>query len=534
MGQATQGDRGSGIFAPLRRRLFRAVWIANLVTNFGWLIQGVGAAWLMTQLDPSPDTVALVQAATQVPILLLALIAGAAADLWDRRSVLIVAQLWVLATSFGLAAMTWAGLTGPTLLLLFTFSLGMGAALNNPAMQVVVRELVPKRELAAAVTINAVAFNLARSVGPALGGVIVALAGAEAAFLINAVSCIGLLVVLIRLRRHVREPELPRERVGGAIIAGLRYVGQTRPIQRTLVRGGVFGFGAAAIPALLPLVARELLDGGPALFGILLGVFGIGALGGAFLIHPLRQRLGAEWMVTVLSGVFGAAALAIGLMPTLPVILLALPLAGAAWLGSFSSFNISVQLSSAVWVQARVMSLYQMAVFGMMALGSWGWGELANIVGLPGSLAGSGLWLLASLLLHLVLTLPSGQAPDMRPVQAWQKPEPRVDFDPDEGPVMVLVEYRISARDAGAFVAAMEDVGHMRRRDGALRWQVYQDITDAERWVEAFTIGSWLDHLRQAQRSTAADRATEARASSLHIGDEPPTMRRLLHRTHAV
>ena len=531
MGQATQGDQGSGIFAPLRRRLFRAVWVANLVTNFGWLIQGVGAAWLMTQLDPSPEMVALVQAATQVPILLLSLVAGAAADLWDRRSVLIVAQIWVLVSSFGLAALTWAGLTGPALLLLFTFSLGIGAALNSPAMQVVVRELVPRRELASAVTINAVAFNLARSVGPALGGVIVALAGPQAAFLINAVSCIGLLVVLIRLRRHVREPELPRERVGGAIIAGLRYVRQTRPIQRTLVRGAVFGFGATAIPALMPLIAREQLQGGPTLFGILLGVFGIGALGGAFLIHPLRQRLGAEWMVTVLSGVFGGAALVLGLMPTLPVALLALPLAGAAWLGSFSSFNISVQLSSAVWVQARVMSLYQMAVFGMMALGSWAWGALAGEVGLPGALIGSGLWLLASLLLHLVFTLPGGQAPDLRPVPAWQKPQPRLDFDPDEGPVMVLVEYRIAPGDARTFAEAMEDVGHMRRRDGALRWQIYQDTADAELWIEAFTVGSWLDHLRQAQRATAADGAIEARALRLHKGEGAPPMRRLIHRT---
>jgi MFS family permease len=391
---------------------------------------------------------------------------------------------------------------------------------------------VPTRELAAAVTINAVAFNLARSVGPALGGVIVALAGAEAAFLINAVSCIGLLVVLIRLRRHVREPELPRERVAGAIIAGLRYAGQTRPIQRTLVRGGVFGFGAASIMALLPLVAREQLAGGPALYGILLGAFGLGALGGAFLIHPLRQRLGSEWMVTVLSGVFGAAALALGLAPTLPVALVALPLAGAAWLGSFSSFNISVQLSSAVWVQARVMSLYQMAVFGMMALGSWGWGELAREIGLPGSLVCSGLLMLASLLLHLVFRLPDGQAADMRPARTWQKPEPSIAVDPEEGPVIVLVEYRVRAEDARSFVQAIDDVGHLRRRDGALRWQIYQDTSDAECWVETFTLPSWLDHLRHTQRGTAADSEIEAKVLRWHRGDGPPAVRRLLHRTH--
>jgi MFS family permease/quinol monooxygenase YgiN len=531
MAQARSAGRTEGgILAPLRRRLFRAVWSANLTSNFGWLVQGVGAAWLMTSLDPRPDMVALVQTAIQAPILVLALIAGAAADVWARRNVLMVAQIWVFATSIVLAVLTWLGWMGPWLLLLLTFLLGAGAAINGPAMQAIVRDLVPSRDLPAAVTINAVAFNLARSVGPAIGGIVVALAGAATAFFLNAVSCIGLLAVLYRLRGHVRESELPRERVGSAMIAGLRYVGQTRRIQLTLLRSSIFSFGAASILALLPLVAREQLQGGPTLYGILLASFGLGALGGAFLIHPLRQRVGAENLVTLLSGVFGASAVVMGVWPNLPVVLIGLPLAGAAWLGSFSTFNIAVQLSTAFWVQARVLALYQMSASGPLAIGSWFWGAYARRVGIDDSMLASGIMLLASLALHFVARVPSGQAPDMRPAGTWTKPQTVLQVGHDEGPVLVLIDYRIREGDAPAFNDAMEEVGHLRRRDGAVHWQLYQDTTDPEHWVEAFSVNSWLDHLRQTQRLTAADAAVEAMALRYHSGDGPPLLRRLIHR----
>ena len=340
-------------------------------------------------------------------------------------------------------------------------------------------------------------------------------------------ACLG---VLYRLRGHVRESELPRERVGGAIIAGLRYVGQTRRIQLTLLRSAIFSFGAASVLALLPLVAREQLQGGPALYGILLAAFGLGALGGAFLIHPMRQRFGAENLVTLLSAIFGVAAIAMGMWPNLPVALIGLPLAGAAWLGSFSTFNIAVQLSTAFWVQARVLALYQMSASGPIAIGSWFWGAYARQVGIGTSMLASGVLLLASLALHFVARLPSGQAPDMRPARTWRKPETRLRVHHGEGPVLVLVEYRIHPPDAPAFNRAMDEIGHLRRRDGAARWQLFQDTTDPERWVEAFTVASWLGHLRQTQRLTAADLAIEATALRYHFGDEPPQMRRLIHR----
>lgn len=519
----------AGIFAPLHRRLFRAIWATTLLAQFGWLVQSVGAAWLMTQLDPSPDMVALVQTATTAPILLLSLIAGALADLWDRRRVILLSLVLTALVSALLAVLAWLGQLGPLLLLALTFALGGAAALGQPAMQALVRELVPARELAAAVTINAVGFNLARSLGPALGGIVVAVGGAASAFAVNAVAGMGLIAMLARLRRAGPPSDLPRERFAGAILSGLRYVSRTRAISTTLLRGGVFGLLAPSILALLPLVARDLLAGGPQLFGLLLAAFGLGALGGAFLIHPLRQRIGAENLVTLLSGVGGGAALAMGLSPTLPVVVAALPLAGAAWLGSFSTFNIAVQTSSAFWVQARVLALYQMVVFGTMAAGSWGWGIVARHLGLPEAIALSGGLMLLSMLLHGLARLPTGEAPDLRPAPEPPAPPPSLRFDPEEGPVLVLIEYCVRPCHAARFDQAMQAVGVLRRRDGASRWQLFQDTADPEHWVEAFTVPSWLEHLRQTRRRTAADHAVERAALAFHEG-QPPAVRRLIHR----
>ena len=300
-GRAKVG-RGGGILAPLRVPMFRAVWGANLIGSTGWLVQGVGAAWLMTTLAGTPDMVALVQTATMAPILLFALFAGALADLWDRRWVLLVAQLWVAVAAFGLAGISAAGLLTPTVLLLFTFLIGTGAALNGPAWQAVVRELVPGEQLAAAVTLNAIGFNLARALGPAVGGAVVATFGTEAAFLLNGIAALALVAVLLFWRRQLPKDDLPRERLGSAVATGLRYVGETAALRGVLTRAAVFGIAASAGLALLPLIARDRLGGGPVIYGLLLGAFGVGALLGAFLIHPLRQRRGAEFVITAAVG----------------------------------------------------------------------------------------------------------------------------------------------------------------------------------------------------------------------------------------
>jgi predicted MFS family arabinose efflux permease len=524
--------RGAGILSPLRVPMFRGIWAANLVGSTGWLVQGVGAAWLMTTLAGTPDMVALVQSATTAPILLFALFAGALADLWDRRWVLLLAQLWVAVAAFGLAAFSALGLLTPLTLLLFTFLIGTGAALNGPAWQAVVRELVPPEELAAAVTLNAIGFNLARALGPAVGGAVVAAYGTEAAFLLNGVAALALVVVLLSWRRQLPADDLPRERLVSAVATGLRYVGETAALRAILLRAAVFGIAASAALALLPLIARDRLGGGPVVYGLLLGAFGVGALLGAFVIHPLRQRRGAEFVITLLTAAGGTAFVLIGLLPTVfAAVVAALALAGTAWLGSFSTFNITVQMRTAFWVQARVLALYQTVVFGGMALGAWGWGELAGRTSLETAYLLAGAVLLGSVALHWRLPLGRGDAADLRPAPR-QEPLPAVEATAEEGPVMVQVDYEVGPADAPAFVAAMDEVGHLRRRNGAIRWRLFQDVADGDRWTEVFVLGDWVEHRRLRRRMTRADAALEARAVAFHRGRGAPVRRYLIARRH--
>ena len=531
-GKGQAAGSGGGILAPLRLPLFRAIWAANLVGSIGWLVQGVGAAWLMTTLAGTADKVALVQTATMAPILLFALLAGALADVWDRRWVLLVAQLWVAAAAFGLAVVSGAGMLKPVVLLLFTFLIGTGAALNGPAWQAVVREIVPREELAAAVTLNAIGFNLARAFGPAVGGAVVAAYGSQAAFLLNGVSALALVVVLLFWRRQLPKDDLPRERLGGAVITGLRYVGETPAIRAILGRAAVFGMAASAALALLPLIARDRLGGGPVIYGLLLGGFGIGALLGAFLIHPLRHRRGAEFVITVLSAAGGVAFLVVGLLPGhLVTVLLALGVAGTAWLGAFSTFNITVQMRTAYWVQARVLSLYQTVVFGGMAIGAWAWGELADITSLEVGYMLAGGMLLASVALHWWQPLHAGENPNLQPATR-QEPLPAVAATVEEGPVLVQIEYEVGPATAPAFVAAMDEVGHLRRRNGAIRWRLFQDVTQGEHWIETFVLGDWVEHQRLRRRMTVADVALEARAVAFHQGRSAPMRRYMVARRH--
>jgi len=522
-----------GVLAPLLRPgVYRIVWTANLVSSLGTLIQGVGAAWLMTSLAGTPDMVALVQTATQAPVLIFALVAGAVADILDRRRVLIIAQLWMALVSIWLAVLRMLGHLDPAGLLLLTFALGIGTALNGPAWQTAVREIVGADELAAAVTLNAIAFNIARAIGPALGGVLIAALGPEAAFIANAVSSLALIGAILIWRREQARDDLPRERLGTAMVTGLRYVQETATIRAALVRATVFSTLAVAVMALLPLVARDRLHGDASLYGLLLGSFGLGALGGAFAIHPVRQAKGAEFVITLLSVAFGLALILIGAVPSLATVPLALAVGGAAWLSSFATFNISIQFATAPWVQARVLALYQALTAGGMALGSWLWGQLAGVVGLDVAQVVVGVLMLASILLRYRFPMPAGEAPDLRPMaDRRDDPKPVVLFSYEEGPVLVMIEYRVPEASADAFMRAMEDVGHMRKRDGAWRWNLFQDTEDAQHWFETFTLKSWFEYLRQRRRGTAADEAILARGRSYLDPAFAPVVRRLIVRT---
>lgn len=399
-------DTGEGLAAPFRVSLFRRLWTGNIVSNFGWLIQSVGAAWLMTDLAGTADWVALVQTALLLPILLFALPAGVFADVGDRRIVCMAGLATMLLASLTLGIFTWLGLTGPITLLALTFALGAGSALANAPFQTIVREVVPKPAMAAAVTLNAISFNLARSVGPALGGVLVATIGAEAAFLTNALCYLPLLLVMASWKRP-RVTMAIRGRMRRALGDGIRFARQSAAIRSVLAYCAVFSFCASSIQGLLPLIARDRLDGDAVTFGLLLGAFGLGAMGGAFLVHPARHRFGTGAVVTWLGLQLAFSTLVIAWSSNLALLTIALALSGTAWLGSFSSFNIAVQQASAAGLEARQLAIYQTIVFGAMAAGSWIWGEIAHLFGLTGSLATSGLVLLAGagLAVRLVRTL---------------------------------------------------------------------------------------------------------------------------------
>jgi MFS family permease len=510
--------------------VFRAVWIASLASNFGGLIQSVGASWMMTSIAPSADMVALVQASVSLPIMLLSLVAGAVADSMDRRRVMLAAQTFMLSVSVLLSVVTWAGLISPWLLLLFTFLIGCGTAMNGPAWQASVGDMVPRANLPAAVALNSMGFNLARSLGPAIGGAIVAAAGAAAAFAINATSYVGLIVVLSRWRPETAPSTLPRETLGAAMLAGLRYVALSPALRVVLLRAVVFGVGASAVPALMPLVARELVQGGPLTYGLLLGAFGAGAVGGALVSTGLRARLSTERLVRAAALIFALAAVLTGVSRNLFLTLAALPLAGAGWVLALSSFNVTVQMSTPRWVVARSLSLYQMAAFGGMAGGSWLWGTVADEVALPAALLSAAGVLVACALIGLAMPLADAEGRDLDPMRQWAAPDTAVPIDGRTGPVVIAVEWRIAPEDEPEFLGVMAERRRIRRRDGAHHWVLMHDLAEPDLWIERYHAATWNDYVRLNNRLTREDAPIYDRMRRMHHGDWPPRVRRMIER----
>ena len=504
--------------------------MASLASNFGGLIQSVGASWMMTSIAPSADMVALVQASVTLPIMLLSLVAGAVADSMDRRRVMLAAQMFMLSISVVLSLVTWAGLITPWLLLLFTFLIGCGTAMNGPAWQASVGEMVPREDLPSAVALNSMGFNLARSLGPAIGGAIVAAAGAAAAFAVNAASYLGLILVLARWRPEQPSQTLPREALGAAMVSGLRYVALSPALRIVLLRAVVFGVGASAINALMPLIARELVGGGPLTYGLLLGAFGVGAVCGALGSTRLRARLSTEALVRAAILAFAAAAELAGLSGSILPTVIALLMAGAGWVLALSSFNVTVQMSTPRWVVARSLSLYQMAAFGGMAGGSWLWGTVAERNGLSPALFMAAGVLLACALIGLVLPLVDVKGRDLGPLRTWREPETVVPVDGRTGPVVIAVEWRIAEADEPEFLHVMTERRRIRRRDGAHNWMLMRDLADPQLWVERYDAATWHDYVRLNNRLTREDSAVIERLRELHRGSWPPQVHRMVER----
>ncbi|MEZ5832803.1 MAG: MFS transporter [Dongiaceae bacterium] len=514
--------------APFRYRVFLALWLASLVSNFGGLIQSVGASWLMTSLSPTADIVALVQASTVLPYMLFCLVAGAAADVFDRRLLMLAAQTLALVVSILLTVFTFAGTMTPLLLLTFTFLVGCGNAIYGPAWQSSVGEVVPRSELPAAVSLNSVGFNIARTVGPAIGGFIVAALGSQAAFLVNSLSYIALITVLFRWKRPVEKRSFPPESIPGAMLAGLRYVGLSPTIRSILVRSVVFGTAASSIWALMPLIARDLIKGGPSTYGLLLGSFGVGAVLIALSSARLRARFTTEQIETIAALLFAASSIIAAFSTKLPITMAGMVMGGAGWVLALSTFNICVQLSVPRWVVGRSVAIYQTLTFGAMALGSWLWGLAAHHVNLTFSLALAGGVLAASPLLSRLWAMPSVGGENLEPRLPDTMPTLDTAIPHRDGQVVLTIEYRVALADAPRFASAMRRLAQVRQRNGARRWSLMVDVTDPELWIERFQYPTWVDYLRQRQRGTVADRAIWEHARTFHRGDAPPKVRRMM------
>jgi MFS family permease len=498
------------------------MWTATVVANIGTWMYNAASGWLMTSLDPDPLIVSLVQVATTLPVFLLALPAGALADVVDRRKFLLVLEVAVTAFSALFAAFVSLDLITPATLLLFAFVIGASGALSAPAWQAIVPQLVPKQDLAPAISANSVGFNISRAIGPALGGAVIAGFGIAAPFWLNAISNLGVLGALWWWRSpQASGPRLPAERVRNAIVTGLRYARHNQHLRATLMRAiGFFLFGSAYW-ALLPLVARSQVAGGPQLYGILLGAIGAGAVGGAFALPKLKSQLGADRLVA--AGTFGTAlALALfGLARDVATALLASFIAGASWITVLATLNVSVQVALPEWVRGRGLALYMTVFFGALSLGSVIWGKVAGLAGLPAAHFAAAAAALAVIPLTWRWKLQTGAELDLTPSMHWPVPVTTREIEHDRGPVLVTVEYRIEPIDRVAFLAALDQLCRERHRDGAYRWRVFEDPAEEGRFLETFLVESWLEHLRQHQRVTHADRLLQDEIARFQIGGAP-------------
>jgi MFS family permease len=517
----------AGSFAPLRQTLFAVLWVATVVGNTGSFIRDVASAWLMTDLSPSPAAVALVQAAATLPVFLLAIPAGVLADILDRRKFLVGIQLLLAGVSVCLMLLSAASLQSVASLVALTFLGGVGAALMGPTWQAVVPELVEKKDLKSAVALNSLGINIARAIGPALGGMILASLGAAITYGVDVVSYGFVIAALLWWRRPAAAHDELAERFPAAFRAGLRYARASQELHIVLLRAFLFFALASSVWALLPLVARQLLGGGAGFYGLLLGAVGLGAIGGAILMPKLRTRLGADGLLLAAACVTALVMAFLAFAPPRWAAVASLLVLGAAWISALTTLNGVAQSILPNWVRGRSLAVYLTVFNGAMTAGSLAWGAIAELVGVPSTLlAGAGALALIGLVAHRV-KLPQGDA-DLVPSRHWPEPLVAEPVENDRGPVLILIEYRIHPGDRAAFTTAITRLSAERRRDGAYAWGIAEDAADPGLMLEWFQVESWAEHLRQHRRVSKADADLQEEVRRLHQGPQPPVVRHLL------
>jgi MFS family permease len=513
--------------APFRYRLFTTIWIATVVANVGTWMYSAAAAWLMTSLDSSPLMVSLVQSASNLPLLMFAVPAGALADMVDLRWLVRVLEIATTIVAAIFAALVSLNMVDPSLLLVFVFIIGALAALEYPAWQAVVPQLVSRDDLGAAIAANSVGINISRAIGPALGGLLIGAAGIAVPFWLNAVSNLGVIIAFFLWRpRTAEQRSLPAERLFSAVALGFRYTRNNRYLKATLARSISFFLFASSYWALLPNIARYQIAGGPVLYGVMLGAIGAGAVLGAFFLPKLNERLNPDRVVDAGQAVTAVALVMLGLARNPALAIMACGFAGIAWIAVLASLNVSVQVALPDWVRGRGLAMYATVLFGTLTIGSVIWGEVANVGGLPIALfvAAAGGVAVIPLTFGWKARIPAGL--DLSPSAHWPPPVVSSEVEHDAGPVMVTVEYEVPRENREAFLDAVYDYGRERKRDGAFAWDLFVDTSNEERYIETFFANSWLEHLRQHERVTKSDRLLEERVRAL-VRRDPVT-------THAV
>ncbi|OHC43714.1 MAG: MFS transporter [Pseudomonadales bacterium RIFCSPLOWO2_02_FULL_63_210] len=521
----------AGSFAPLRQALFRVLWVATIIGNTGSFIRDVASAWIMTDLSPSPAAVALVQAAATLPIFLLAIPAGVLSDILDRRKFLIAIQFLLASVSICLMLLSLAGLQSVTSLVALTFLGGIGAALMGPTWQAIVPELVEKKDLKNAVALNSLGINIARAVGPALGGLILASLGAAFTYGVDVITYVFVISALLWWRRPVAAQDVLAERFPGAFRAGLRYARASRELHVVLVRAFVFFALASSVWALLPLVARSLLGGGAGFYGILLGAVGLGAIAGAIIMPKLREHLSADGLLLVAALVTAAVMAFLSFAPPQWAAVAALLALGAAWITALTTLNGVAQAILPNWVRGRSLAVYLTVFNGAMTAGSLGWGAVATLIGVPFTLLTGAAGLVALGLVAHRLKLPKGEA-DLMPSRHWPEPLTAAPVEHDRGPVLIQIEYRISPEERADFLKALARLSAERRRDGAYAWGITEDAADPGLMLEWFQVESWAEHLRQHHRVSKADADIQAEVLRFHRGEGRPVVRHFLAFNH--
>lgn len=514
-------------FGPLRQTVFAVLWVATIIGNIGSFARDIASSWLVTDLSSSPLAVAMVQAAATLPVFLLAIPAGVLSDILDRRKFLIGIQILMASVSICLLLLSATGLQTILSLVALTFVGGIGAALMGPTWQAIVPELVKKQDLRDAVALNSLGINIARAIGPALGGIVLATFGTSVTYGVDVISYLFVITALLWWKRAKTDSDELAEKFLGAFRAGLRYTMASRELHVVLLRTFLFFAFCSSVWALLPLVARRVLGGDAGFYGILLGAVGVGAIAGAFLLPTLRQKCSADGLLLLASIITASVMALLSIAPPQWLAVVALVVLGCGWIIALTTFNGVAQSILPNWVRGRSLAVYLTVFNGAMTAGSLAWGALAQSAGVQETLFIGAIGIIVIGVVSYRLRLPKGES-DLLPSNHWPEPLTAELVEHDRGPVLIQIEYDVDPLHRAPFLQAIYNLAYERRRDGAYNWGITEDSANPRILLEWFMVESWAEHLRQHRRVSKADADIQAELLQYHTGDEPPKVRHFI------